>query len=175
MRGPELVHTKLIHKQYGIIALSGGSLKHGHYEMIRTTINRGLGLSDKAFALWRVDPPSKARTSHGMGKKLGGGKGGIDHYIMPIKRGRVIVEVGGHIEFEQVFRKLQQVAEKLPFPAKVVTQKMMEDMEEQEKQIKKQNINKLNWEWCVKNNILNCITYLGRHDLEYAHMGPDCR
>jgi len=27
MRGPELVHDKLIHKQYGIIALSGGQLE----------------------------------------------------------------------------------------------------------------------------------------------------
>ena len=42
MRGPELVHNKLIHKQYGIMAMSGGALKWGHFEVIRTTINRQL-------------------------------------------------------------------------------------------------------------------------------------
>ena len=33
---------------------------------------------------------------------MGGGKGAIDHYVTPIKAGRVIVEVGGPIEFEEV-------------------------------------------------------------------------
>jgi large subunit ribosomal protein L16 len=73
MRGPELVHNKLIHKQYGIIALSGGSLKFGHYEMIRMAVNRMIN-QERAFAIWRVDPPSKPKTKHGQGKKLGGGK-----------------------------------------------------------------------------------------------------
>lgn len=35
MRGPELVHNTLLHKQYGIIATGGGRLRWGHLEMIR--------------------------------------------------------------------------------------------------------------------------------------------
>lgn len=35
MRGPELVHNTLLHKQFGIIALGGGRLRWGHYEMMR--------------------------------------------------------------------------------------------------------------------------------------------
>lgn len=34
---------------------------------------------------------------------MGGGKGSIDHYVTPIKAGRVIIEVGGHCEFFEVF------------------------------------------------------------------------
>jgi large subunit ribosomal protein L16 len=79
------------------------------------------------------------------------------------------------MEFETIFRTLHNVAERLPFPAKVVTQQMLDDWEKQEQHIKAENRNNLNWEWCVKNNILNCVNYLGRHDLEYAHLGPDCR
>lgn len=30
---------------------------------------------------------------------MGGGKGAIDHYVTPIKAGRVIIEVGGHCEY----------------------------------------------------------------------------
>ncbi len=56
VRGPETIHNKLIHKQYGIVALSGGQLKYGHFEMMRTTINKKLDIK-KAFAIWRVDPP----------------------------------------------------------------------------------------------------------------------
>lgn len=51
MRGPELVHNKLIHKQYGIVALSGGALKWGHFEMMRTSINRHLDLKKLAHFL----------------------------------------------------------------------------------------------------------------------------
>lgn len=38
MRGPELVHNQLLHKQYGIVATSGGRLRWGHYEMLRLGI-----------------------------------------------------------------------------------------------------------------------------------------
>lgn len=34
--------------------------------------------------------------------RLGGGKGSIDHYVTPIKAGRVILEIGGHCEYFEV-------------------------------------------------------------------------
>ena len=174
IRGPELVHNKLIHKQYGIIALSGGQLKFGHYNMIQQTLATSLNY-DKAFAIWRIDPPNKSVTRHGQGKKLGGGKGAIDHYMYPVKRGRVIIEVGGNILFAEVSRLLQQVSEKLPFPAKVVTQEMLEDFEKEDEKLRLENTNKLKWEWVVKNNLLNCLHYASKYDIEYSHLGPDCR
>jgi len=33
---------------------------------------------------------------------MGGGKGSIDHYVTPIKAGRVIIEIGGHCEYFEV-------------------------------------------------------------------------
>jgi large subunit ribosomal protein L16 len=33
---------------------------------------------------------------------MGGGKGPIDHYVTPVKAGRVIVEMGGTCEFLEV-------------------------------------------------------------------------
>lgn len=33
---------------------------------------------------------------------MGGGKGAIDHYVTPVKAGRVIIEVGGPVEYEEV-------------------------------------------------------------------------
>lgn len=38
----------------------------------------------------------------GQGQRMGGGKGSIDHYVTPIKAGRVILEVAGHCEYFEV-------------------------------------------------------------------------
>ncbi len=174
IRGPELVHNKLIHKQYGIVALSGGNLQYGHFEMLRNTINRNLDLS-KSFAVWRVDPPWKPITRHGQGKKLGGGKGGIEFYVTPVKRGRIIVEVGGQPPNELISRVMHDLAQKMPFPAKFVTQTELENWGKQDQELREKNLNKLKWEWCIKNNIMNVINYVGKYDIDFAKYGPDCR
>lgn len=174
MRGPELVHNKLIHNQYGVMALSGGSLKFGHFEMMRNILNKSLD-RNKMFAVWRIDAPYRPKTKHGQGKKLGGGVGGIDHYITPVKRGRMIIEVGGHVEYQKVVRTLMQIAQNLPFPALPVNADILKKWNDLDEEIKSQNENPLRWEWCIKNNILNCLQFVGKYDLEFAHMGPDCR
>ena len=56
MRGPELVHNTLLHKQYAIIATGGGRLKWGHLEMLRLGIGRKMD-TNRMFAIWRVDAP----------------------------------------------------------------------------------------------------------------------
>lgn len=92
MRGPELYHTRLIHRQYGIRAVLGGKLRHGHLEMIRNGIGRHMD-DTRMFARWRVDAPWKSVTKKGQGHRMGGGKGSVDHYVTPVRSGRIIVEV----------------------------------------------------------------------------------
>lgn len=86
MRGPEPVHNFLLHKQYGIMALTGGRIKWGHIEVIRLTIGRNID-SNRMFAIWRIDPPWQPLTKKGQGMRMGGGKGAIDHYVTPVKPG----------------------------------------------------------------------------------------
>lgn len=174
MRGAELVHTDLIHNQLGVVALSGGSMRSGHFEMFRNIINRKMD-TNKVFAVWRVDPPWKPVTRHGQGKKLGGGKGAISFYETPIKRGRIILELGGQIEPHYAYKILIDLAQKLPFPAQVVSNDTLKQWRDEENYVKSNNLNKLTWEWCLKNNILNVINYVGKYDLEFCHLGPDCR
>lgn len=90
MRGPETLHNFLIHKQYGIMALGGGRLKFGHFEMMRLTIGRNIDVS-RMFAIWRVDSPWQPVTKKGQGQRMGGGKGAIDHYCTPIKAGMFLL------------------------------------------------------------------------------------
>lgn len=104
MRGPEPVHTTLIHKQYGVVATQGGRMKYPHYEMARLSIGRKLDIS-RMFAVWRIPAPWQPLTKKGIGVRMGHGKGAIDHYAMPIRAGRVILEISGKCEFEEVIAK----------------------------------------------------------------------
>lgn len=99
-------------------AMGGGYLHWGHLEMMRLTINRKID-AQTTFALWRVSSPYKPITRKGLGQRMGGGKGAIDHYVVPVRYGRLIVELGGKVELAEVEPILTEVAKKLPFPAKV--------------------------------------------------------
>ena len=52
---------------------------------------------------------------------------------------------------------------------------MLDEWDKEEEHVRLNNINKLRWEWCIKNNLLNCLNYVGKYDIEYSHLGPDCR
>ena len=99
--GEDRIHNKLILGQFAIVAVYGGWMQLKHFEVMRNYIGRKLK-KGKSFAFYRVDPPFKPITSHGAGKKLGGGKGSVKTYCTPVKAGRVILEVGGNVYWEEV-------------------------------------------------------------------------
>lgn len=101
--------------------MGGGYLHWGHFEMIRLTINRKMD-QRTTFARWRIAPPFKPITRRSLGHRMGGGKGDVELYVTPVRYGRLIVELGGKIELEEVEPFLSQVVKKLPFPAKVRSQ-----------------------------------------------------
>ena len=82
---------------------------------------------------------------------MGGGKGSIDHYVTPIKAGRIIVELGGRCEFAQAYPFLREVAEKLPFRAKVTSYEEMEAEKQNEIEKFNSNLNPYTSEYVIKN------------------------
>ncbi|CAG9857133.1 unnamed protein product [Phyllotreta striolata] len=166
MRGPEEVHNTLLHKQYGIIALGGGRLKWGHFEMIRLTIGRKMD-ANRMFAIWRVDAPWQPITKKGQGQRMGGGKGGIDHYATPVKAGRVIIELGGKCEFKEVKDFLHDVAMKLPFKAMAVSQEILDKQKEQERWEEENNQNPYTMKYIIQNNLGGCYRWLSPTDMKY--------
>nr|BAN20993.1 mitochondrial ribosomal protein L16 [Riptortus pedestris] len=168
MRGPEEVHNQLIHKQYGIVALGGGRLRFGHFEMMRLTIGRKMDPS-RMFTLWRVDPPWQPVTRKGQGQRMGGGKGAIDHYVTPVKAGRVIIELGGRCDFDEVNGFLTLVANNLPFKAKAVSQEILDMEKAKEEEMENKNINPYTFEYILKNNLGNSKTWARR--IDYFHFG----
>lgn len=49
----------------------------------------------------RSQAPYYTRTRKPKGEKRGGGKGKIHHYLTPVRRNRIIVEMGGELIYEQ--------------------------------------------------------------------------
>ncbi|XP_074036296.1 mitochondrial ribosomal protein L16 [Leptinotarsa decemlineata] len=166
MRGPEPIHNFLLHKQYGVMALGGGRLKWGHFEMMRQIIGRKIDAS-RMFAIWRVDAPWQPLTKQGLGTRMGGGKGAIDHYVTPVKSGRIILEVGGKCEYKEVERFLVDIAMKLPFKATAVSQKILDDMRNQEKWEEENNQNPYTMKYLIQNNMGGCYKWLSPTDMKY--------
>ncbi|TNN67267.1 39S ribosomal protein L16, mitochondrial [Liparis tanakae] len=90
IQGPARAANDFTTGQYAIVALGGGYLHWGHIEMIRLTVNRKMD-PQTTFARWRINGPYKPITRKGLGQRMGGGKGAIDHYVTPIRYGRLIV------------------------------------------------------------------------------------
>ena len=158
-RGPELIHNQLIYNQYGIVALSGGKLTPDHINNIRNVINKHLDVK-KSFAIWRIDPPWKSETRKGIGKRMGGGKPSIHHYVSPVKAGRIILEIGGQLEFEEIYYFVNSVAVRLPFHAVTISAEILKDLQEERDELKAKNVNPLNYKRIIQQNILN-----SKHDM----------
>merc|ERR1712079_39990 len=107
-----------------------------------------------SFAIYRVDPPYKPLTNHGFGKRMGGGKGSIEGYGTPVRAGRIILEVGGKVLWDEVRPWLFQAAKTLPFPAMAVNAEMIQKFREEEARLTETN----------RNNIMNCQQYVSEYD-----------
>jgi len=73
----------------------------------------------KGGKLWIRIFPDKPVTSKGEEVPLGGGKGGVSHYVYPIKPGRMIFEIDG-LKEEIAKEALEGAAKKLPIATKFV-------------------------------------------------------
>ncbi|XP_028040957.1 39S ribosomal protein L16, mitochondrial [Bombyx mandarina] len=163
MRGPEEVHTTLQLKQYGVRATGGGRMKHEHFEMARLVVARKLDMK-RMFAIWRIDPPWQPITKKGQGQRMGGGKGAIDHYVTPIKSGRIILEVGGKCEYAEVHDMLRIISERLPFKAEPVSEEILEQKAAEEKWLEENNKNEYTMKYIIQNNMGGCHKMLSPFD-----------
>ena len=68
------------------------------------------------------------------------------------------------IEFEELQYILKIVAHNLPFPARVVTQDMLEQEETDRKEKEQLNINPFSFEYVANNNMLGCHQFLSKYD-----------
>lgn len=164
IQGPARTANTFTTGQYAIVALGGGYLHWGHMEMMRLTINRKMD-PKTTFARWRVSAPYKPLTRKGLGQRMGGGKGAIDHYVTPVRYGRLIVEIGGKVELAEVEPFLKEVAKKLPFPAKVMTKEGLAAMHQEQIDMENNNQNPWTFKEIARGNMLGIRRVISPFDL----------
>lgn len=115
-RGIESRGTDIVFGSFGLKSLGYHWISARQIEACRHAILRYL---KKGGKLWIRIFPDKPITTKGVEVPMGGGKGSVDHYVFPIKPGRVIFELEG-ISEEQAREALRKAAAKLPIKTKFI-------------------------------------------------------
>ena len=64
--------------------------------------------------------PDKPVSSRPAETRMGGGKGAIDHWVAVVKRGRMVIEIGGVPE-DVAREALARAAHKLPMATQIIS------------------------------------------------------
>lgn len=117
-REKETRGTELVFGSFGLQALEAKWLTANQIEAARKVISKRL---KKGGKMWIRVFPDKAVTKKPPEVTMGSGKGAVDHYVFPVRPGRIIFEVDG-VSPEVAIEALEQAGYKLPFKTKVISQ-----------------------------------------------------
>ncbi len=115
-KGIERRGAELAFGTFGLKSLETKWITSRQIEAARRTILRFL---KKGGKLWIRIFPQKPVTKKGTEVPMGGGKGSVDHYVFPIKPGRIIFELDG-IKEEIAKEALEKASDKLPIKTKFI-------------------------------------------------------
>lgn len=115
-KGIETRGTELAFGSFGLKAQEAQWLTARQIEAARRAIIRYL---KKGGKLWIRIFPDKPVTQKGTEVPMGGGKGGVDHYVFPIKPGRILFELEG-IKEEMAREAFGRAGAKLPIKTKFI-------------------------------------------------------
>jgi len=115
-KGIENRATEINFGSFGLKSLDTKWITARQLEAARRHIIRYL---KKGGKLWIRIFPDKPVTFKGAEVGMGGGKGGVDHYVCPIRPGRMIFELDG-LKEEVAKEALEGAGNKLPIRTKFV-------------------------------------------------------
>lgn len=109
--------TEISFGSFGLMSLETCWVSGRQLEAARRSILRYL---KKGGKLWIRIFPSKPVTKKGVEVPMGGGKGGVDHYVFAVKPGRMIFELDGVKEdyAKEIFKK---AGDKLPVKTRFIS------------------------------------------------------
>ena len=116
-RGIATSGADLAFGEFGLKSLDNGWLKNTQIEAARVIIARQL---HKGGKLWIRVFPDKSITKKPAEVRMGKGKGDLDHWVAVVKRGRILLELGGVPE-EYARQCFRLVAYKLPLRTKFIS------------------------------------------------------
>ncbi len=107
---------ELSYGQFGLKSLDSAWVNSRQIEAARKTITNYLKREGR---LWIRIFPDKPITLQAPEKTLGGGKGSVDHYVFPVKPGRVLFELDG-VTLVKAKEALRLASFKLPVKCRVI-------------------------------------------------------
>ena len=107
----------LSYGQYGLKSLSAAWLTSRQIESARKTITNFLKRNGR---LWIRVFPDKPVTLRPPETTMGGGKGSVDHYVFPVRPGRVLFEIDG-VDEPTAREALRLASYKLPVKSRIIT------------------------------------------------------
>ena len=109
---------------FGLKATSEKWVTSNQIEACRRVIIRYLRKGGK---MWIRIFPDKVVTKKGQEVPMGGGKGSLDHYVFPVKPGRILFELSGVAE-ETAREAMRLASHKLPVKTKFVSKRDFAEM-----------------------------------------------
>ena len=101
---------------YGLKAEESAWLKSNQLESARKVLARYFQRGGK---IWVRVFPDKPRTSKSAEVGMGGGKGGLSHFVVPVELGRVIFEIDG-VSDSIAEEALRSAGHKLPIKTRII-------------------------------------------------------
>ena len=123
-RGYATAGNKLEFGSIGFKATEAGRINSRQIEAARISATRHIKRTGK---IWIRVFPAKPLTAKPLEVRMGKGKGAVDQWVMNIKPGRIIFEMGG-VEETLARGALALAMAKLPFKTKIVTAEMSNEI-----------------------------------------------
>ncbi|NJP05773.1 MAG: 50S ribosomal protein L16 [Chloroflexaceae bacterium] len=117
-RGRGLSHrgSTVAFGEYGLMALEPAWITSRQIEATRRTIT---GYIKRGGKVWIRIFPDKPVTQKPAETRMGGGKGGVDHWVAVVKPGRIMFELAG-VRPEVAREAMRRAAQKMPVQCKMV-------------------------------------------------------
>ena len=117
LKGLSTGHTEVYVGDYGLMATTPGWITARQIEAARIAMTRAIKRGGKV----RITIfPDRSITRKPLETRMGSGKGSPDHWVAPVKPGRVMFELGGVPE-ELAREAMRKAAHKLPVQTKFIT------------------------------------------------------
>lgn len=108
--------TELVYGSFGLKAETSAWINSRQIEAARKTITNFLKRGGKVWIRIFPDKPVTVRPPE---ITMGGGKGAVDHYVFPVKPGRILFEVDG-IDANIAMEALRLAGHKLPVRSRII-------------------------------------------------------
>jgi large subunit ribosomal protein L16 len=124
VRGVALRGCNLAFGDYGLQGLEHGWITARQIEACRVAITRAL---KKGGKMWIRIFPDKPVSKKPVEVRMGRGKGAVELWVAPVKRGRVLFEIEGVADAD-AREVLMICSHKLPVKSKIITREMAREV-----------------------------------------------